>query len=79
MKKAVILSVFLCLAMGISIADDGQFKPVKLEVGGLDYDLKKQEEYKINNDVFEFRKWYVEPIETNQKFEKSETIKETAE
>lgn len=69
MKKLIVLSLLL-ITSGYVIADEGKFEPVKLEVNGLDFDLKKQEEYHINNDVFEFKKWYVDPIETNKTFEK---------
>jgi len=63
MNKLFVTVICLTLFAGIALADEGKFEPVKLEVDGLNYDLKKQEEYKINNDVFEFKKWYVEPFE----------------
>ena len=63
MNKLFVTVICLTLCAGMTLADEGKFEPVKLEVDGLSYDLKKQEEYQMNNDVFEFKKWYIEPFE----------------
>ncbi len=73
MKNFLFICFYLTIFSGLCFAEensDKKFEPVQLEVGGLVYDLKKQEEFKINNDVFEFKKWYVEP------FQKLEPAKE---
>ena len=77
MRNFLVIGICLTAFTGFCLANDENaekpekaFEPVHLEVGGLGYDLKKQEEYQINNDVFDFKKWYVEP------FQKLEPAKE---
>ena len=73
MKKMFVLALLSCVFADVVSAEDKAFEPVKLEVGGLSYDFKKQEESQINNDVFEFKKWYVEPFEMqNNELKKTE-------
>lgn len=69
MKKVLLICLCFTAFSGFCYAEETikennkTFKPVHLDVNGLGYDLKKQEEYQINNDVFEFKKWYVEPFQ----------------